>query len=283
MLRLSFPRRVCVAAALTFFSSANAFAIVGGSDSRSSNGARRYTVGLLTKSNEVCTGVVIAQDLILTAAHCLGKSKPKLIMALSPDFRPRSFPIATYWRNPTFIPGKRPLKQKGADLALIALAAPLPADMVPIDIASSVNTLTQTTSLNIAGFGVTRYGEAQTAGLLREASLTPIGVGKLGVVSLIASDDGKIGMSRISACLGDSGGPVTVRERGEDVLVGIISWVGSQHGSRICEGVTVATPTLLSDKDARESLTQGRGSAPAKNRNTSAYSTPSLPDPAGTK
>jgi hypothetical protein len=250
--------RICQTLSTAFIATtltlSNAHAIVGGMDSRDPDGARRYTVGLITSSRDICSGVVIAPDLVLTAAHCLAKGKPREIMALSPDFRPRYFTVAKFWRNPQFILGKRPLQQKGADLALIALAAPLPADMVPISIASSTRALLSSSSLMIAGFGVTRYGDAASAGLLREAPLIPVGIGHLGAISLLASADGRIGSSPISACLGDSGGPVTVRDNNRDVLVGIISWVGSQRGAKVCEGVTVASPTLLSDESSRESL-----------------------------
>jgi hypothetical protein len=231
-----------------------AFAIVGGTDVTGARGARQYTVGIVTKKGEICSGAVIAQDIILTAAHCLVRGGVKAVVALDENLKPRAFAVAKTWRNPKFIPNARPLKQTSADLGVLLLAAPLPSDMIPVDIAPDLKVLSGADSLSIAGFGVSRYGAPDTAFVLREATLKPIGLGRVGAVSLLASADGSMGASASSACLGDSGGPVVVRSGFSPVLVGIISWVGGQRGTQTCQSVTVAAPTVLENASARRTL-----------------------------
>lgn len=253
-------------------------AIVGGTDSADPNGPRSYTVGIMTRKGEICSGVVIAPNQILTAAHCLSQAPADYIMALDQDFRPRLFMAAKSWRNPKFRIGVRPLKQKGADIGIITLVSPLPSDMRPIAIADDTSALTSARRLVIAGFGVASPTDRSSAGKLRETDLLPIGLARTGTVSLFASSTGAFGESERSACLGDSGGPVVVEKLwSAPVLVGVISWVGGQEHGKTCQGVTVATPTLMSDGSAQQEL--------ASSATTLRSATPSLaipgPDPAG--
>jgi secreted trypsin-like serine protease len=232
---------------------APSYAIVGGMDSADPNGPRTYTVGIMTRKGEICSGVVIAPDQILTAAHCLTQSPAAYVIALDTDFSPRLFKAARSWRNPKFRIGVMPLKQKGADIGVITLAESLPADMRPIAIADDTSALSKARRLLISGFGVTAPNDRDSAGRLRETDLKPIGLARTGTVSLFASASGEFGESERSACLGDSGGPVVVETTwSAPVLVGVISWVGGQERGKACRGVTVATPTLMSDDPAEQ-------------------------------
>lgn len=263
--------RLAGLAALVSLAASPALAIVGGSDAGDPSGARSYTVGIMTTRGEICSGIVVAPRIVLTAAHCLIRGKAEYVMALDPEFRPRQFRAAKSWRNPKFRPGVRPLRQKGTDIGMVELRDPLPADMRPIAVASSADIVSNASSLRIAGFGVAAYGDRASAGRLREATLRPIGLARSGTVSLFASEDGRIGPSRVSACLGDSGGPVVADGGSGPVLVGIISWVGAQEGGRHCEGVTVAAPTLLDDEIANASLARlGGAQAPSQAQRTAA-------------
>lgn len=270
-------RRFRLAAMVTLLATP-AFAVVGGQDASDPSGARRYTVGVMTTYGEICSGIVVSPKLVLTAAHCLVRGKALYVMALDPSFNPRQFKARKSWRNPRFAPGVVPLKQRGSDIGMIELASPLPPDMQPIAIAASAAEISGASELHIAGFGVSRYGDRSTAGQLREARLTPIGLARSGVVNLYASESGALGESRVSACLGDSGGPVVVGGA-SPVLVGVISWVGAQAGGRNCEGITVAAPTVLDEAGAGTSLARFRQPRHAARRSPPPPQRLAAPDP----
>lgn len=288
---IAFGGRAALLAGALLVASAPAHAIIGGSDASNPDGTRSYTVGIMTRAGEICSGVVIAQDQVLTAAHCLARAPAEYIVALDTNFRPRQFKAGRSWRNPRFRIGVRPLRQRGADVGIITLTQPLPADMRPITIAADPSAIAAARSFTIAGFGVSEPGNRDSAGRLRETSLTPIGLARTGTISLFASASGDFGRSERSACLGDSGGPVVVEAMwSAPVLVGVISWVGGQEAGETCAGVTVATPTLLSDGEARSQLAnaarRGQPTSAPPGRATALPPPPARiripgPDPAG--
>lgn len=237
-----------------------ASAIVGGDPSSDPEGARRFTVGVIGRSGDICTGIVVSRRQILTAAHCPARSPAQAVVALDPEFRPRLFRAARTWRDPGYRPKQRAIQQKGADVGLVTLAIPLPEDMRPIPIADDLGLFAKAARVRIAGFGVAEPGRIETAGVLREAPLRVIGLGLTGRLHLFASASGQFGGSDQSPCHGDSGGPVIAEQPGVGpVLIGVISSVGGSDANVHCRGVTVATPTLLladGDVDTLASVTQ---------------------------
>lgn len=230
---------------------APAHAIVGGADSRDPSGPRRYTVAVVAGKAGVCSGAVIAPDVVLTAAHCLVAKGAYRVVALDRNFRPRLFAVAQFIRNPAFRPGVRPTQQTGLDIGLLRLAQPLPADMQPISVATDLDAIIGLDRASVAGFGVSAYGAAHTSLTLRQTTLRKVALGRAGAPVLVMSGDGSASGRGASACLGDSGGPVVAEGMFSTQLVGLVSWVGTQRGAGRCEGVTVATPVVLPASAAR--------------------------------
>lgn len=215
---------------------AQAYAIIGGRYALEPNGPRRFTVGISLKSG-LCTGVVIAPDLVLTAAHCLAQQPARHVIALGEDFEPRRFAIASIVLHPDFVYAASPASSKGPDLALVHLSKPLPGDMRPALLGRYV----QGSSYRIAGFGVMRAGAAKTAGALREADLAFREISWNSFDLLLGEPPGgELKNPPRGGCSGDSGGPIFSPRTGE--VVGIVSWsAGPRKGKGSCGGLTVST------------------------------------------
>ena len=50
---------------------APAAAVINGTTTRDPDGARSFAVRIESTEGEICSGTLIAQDLVLTAAHCV--------------------------------------------------------------------------------------------------------------------------------------------------------------------------------------------------------------------
>jgi hypothetical protein len=232
-------------------SSPPAGAIVLGEAANDPSGLRSFTLRVESTRGELCTGVAIDRQTILTAAHCVLGGGRFSATSLGPDFRPRRHQVARILPHPSFVPGTTPRTQPGADLALIRLAQPLPADIAPLSPGGGMGS---GDALTIAGFGLGAEGSPASARQLRSASLVSAGVYTSANSVTVAVDAARRGESPgAGACRGDSGGPALRGGAGSRDLVGIVSWssgplqtapVTSTGGRdrRVCGGFTSITP-----------------------------------------
>jgi hypothetical protein len=221
----------------------HAAAVVGGSAS----GTDQNSVVLLVRGffAEICTGTVVAPDLILTARHCLFKSS-ETESGYTHCERSREPPIVLTAYEPAdlgvYVGNAKPLPLEpvavgsavysGADLnlcnndlALLATDRPLPLDPLPmrLDEEASVG---ETGVL--VGWGKTAPNGPSLADARQQREIRIDAVGPATFepggrspreirASLFAGSEG--------GCLGDSGGPLISTESG--AIIGVMSEIGN--------------------------------------------------------
>jgi secreted trypsin-like serine protease len=220
-------------------------AVVRGETSRDPNGLRATVVRVENADGELCSGALIAPDLVLTAAHCVLQRSLYRIVALDRSFRFRTVGASQVAVHPAFVPGTTPRGQPGVDLALIRLDRGIGADFIPLDPAAAVS-VGIGEPLVLAGFGVTAEGRSKTARTLRQADLVALGTLQVANRVLVGVDPERFATrAGAGACRGDSGGPILRREGGGYRLLGVVSWSSGAFEERrpgACGGYTAITP-----------------------------------------
>ncbi len=192
-------------------------------------------VVLIVGGGSACTGVAIAPDLVLTAAHCLAKGG-KFKLASFDGSRPIVRNVLAFAAHPQFS-----LRPDAPDVALIKLAPQPAAGLSPVPFSDRRAPITVGDRFVVAGFGVSTPGDRRTAGKLRAATLMATGKPNTQIVSLI--DPRTLGeKAGLGVCNGDSGGPVFEQRDGKLALVGIISWTASTDGEPRCGFISGVIP-----------------------------------------
>ena len=165
------------------------------------------------RGSAFCTAVVIARNVLLTAAHCVDKPENLRIYWPGGDLNREVRAVVTH---PLYRADAPKTREVSIDLALVRTAEPLPARFqpVPIDWEARVE---PGTGFRIAGYGLTNEDDPKTAGKLHAARLVvrePISR-----ILIWAIDPARKGLG---ACVGDSGGPFFSQDG--RMLAGIIVW-----------------------------------------------------------
>ncbi|MGJ3263968.1 MAG: S1 family peptidase [Salinarimonas sp.] len=232
-----------IAAALVNASPADA--ITRGRAADATDGLREGVVRIESSEGELCTGVLVRDDIVLTAAHCVLEPVGYRIFALDYGFRRIDLGVSASVLHPSFQPGIPPREQPGVDLALLKLDRRLGPDFRAFDVAAA-RMPGAGDGATIAGFGTTRFRAKSTARTLRFTYVVVMGEARLGNRMVMAADPERLGEQEgAGACQGDSGGPLLSGEPGAYRLDGIISWSsGAFAGARgaACGGLTAITP-----------------------------------------
>ena len=196
-----------------------AAAVVGGTED--TGPLSRSTVMVLSSKGGVCSALVVARDVVLTAAHCVSGAPEHLVHFRAESGEPVLIRPADKVRHPGFDPKAVQARRPSVDLALVRVMGRLPDRLEPATLTAAPAPSGATATLG--GYGVLREGDARSTGTFRSASLQV--VEPYGPSRLLVWLRGE----RAGACLGDSGGPVAAGE----AVFAVASWAKGS-GTRAC-------------------------------------------------
>jgi Trypsin len=216
-----------------------AAAMVGGAQSAPKFA---HAVVMLAGQQGFCSGVAIARDLVLTAAHCVLPGGDYKLVTFEAGGKPSLKPIASIARHPQFDAEAVRRHRTTADVALLKFAqavstAPVPLGPAGLKVAAGDPFL-------VAGYGLATPGDARTGGTVRTATL--VATGQPGTLQIRLMDsETRNERAGLGACVGDSGGPVFTNADGALAVVGVVSWSTGPNNSAGCGGLTGVTPLTL--------------------------------------
>jgi hypothetical protein len=219
-----------------------AAAMVGGGGAPT-DAIARAIVTIIGSRGTFCTGSLIAQDLVLTAAHCVlpGADYKIIIPGETP---PRLLDVKRTASHPQFNVAGILAHRASADVALLQLADPLPQAKAPAPLGMPTIPINVGARLTVAGIGVTRRGDGKSGGSIRAADLAV--TGKPGTLQIRLADPlANNTRNGLGACTGDSGAPAFEMQAGRAVIVGVVSWSTGPNNSDGCGGLTGVTPLTL--------------------------------------
>jgi hypothetical protein len=223
-----------VAAALAFASPAIVFpahAVIGG---QPENGAlSKQSLIILSSNGGVCTAIVLAGDVLATAAHCVTGPHEHRAHYRAADGTPVLLEIAAKALHPQYDADAIATRRRSIDLALVRLAQPLPGHFQPAILATA--NVRKGGVVTLAGFGTTdesdKSGKAMgTFNAIDLAVVEPYGPSSILLWLSDATGAGRGG------CQGDSGGPII----SGDGVVALSSWTtgeGRKNCGALSQGV----------------------------------------------
>lgn len=198
-----------------------ALALGGSAASTSAWGLDAHVVMVLGTRGSVCTGTLLSQNVVVTAAHCTAGSK-HLAIAYFEDGRPVLQPVRSVARNPGF----SSKTAVSVDIALVRLESDLPSRFRPMRIADASAGSEVGDSFTVAGFGLADERDYKSAGTLRSA--------RVDLLPRLFPRFLRIGLGgrldELAICKGDSGGPVVA----DGALVGVVYAAERTGKARTC-------------------------------------------------
>ena len=220
-----------------------AIAIVGGGRLET-DAMGRTVVTIVGSAGTFCSGVLIAQSVILTAAHCVMPGAIYKFVAYNDNAPPELLNVKSVAIHPQFKLGSILAHRATADVALLRLERPAPASRSTALIGTPRTPIVSGAAFTVAGVGVARRGDYRSGGVVRKAAL--IATGQPGNLQIRLVDPTTANKKDgLGACTGDSGAPVFETQNEKAVVVGVVSWSTGPNNAAGCGGLTGVTPLSL--------------------------------------
>lgn len=210
-------------AGMTTLAAVPAAAVVGGAETPAGG-----AVMVLSSNGGVCTGLVLAPDTVLTAAHCAAGPVELRAHFRDEAGQPVLVEVAARAVHPGYDAGGAAGRRRSIDLALLRTATPLPPRFAPATLGGANPRAGE--SLTLSGYGAARAGDPRSTGTHRSVAMAVIEPhGPSRILVWLRAD------ARAGGCQGDSGGPIA----GSDgAVLALAAWIGGACGG-LTQGVLV--------------------------------------------
>jgi len=215
--------------------------VVGGTVAKP--GAWPDVAAILTEDGSLCSGALVAPDVVLTAGHCIGGHPVEVIFDAIDLAASRGTRVGVSWSK------AYPSWQSRYDVGVVVLEHPVTTSPRAFamgcsvsggDVAGARNRLTKGAPLTVVGFGLTTRTATDNNTRLHQATIDVVD----GDCSHDASCNASVapqgeftaGGHGVDACFGDSGGPVYIGTGSGQALIGVVSRGLASWGDPCGEG-----------------------------------------------
>ena len=193
--------------------------IIGGSEVKTGATLTKSIVALYdTVQGQLCTGTLLPNNIVVTAAHCMALKPQDLIVIFGTNVDKSAVArrVTGATPNPNYAAHGDDEKDNG-DIAVVHFEGTVPSGYQPAQLLTDASKLKNGASVTLAGYGISDGRNKTGAGVLRSVSV------KIADSKFSATEIKLDQRQGRGACHGDSGGPAYVSIGGKNYVWGVTS------------------------------------------------------------